>query len=80
MDGYIDSLRTDFGNRVRDTQNPALQSWEAQCRLNGLSCMIGQIKPDDYEKVELVKRMRASFMTAYNHLPKLVASLNELVY
>jgi hypothetical protein len=79
LDTFILSLGIDIENRARELQNPLLQRWLAQSRLDAYTRLAATVKPEDAGKLALLERMQASFMTAYSNLPKLMASLQSSV-
>ncbi|KAK4498587.1 hypothetical protein PRZ48_011245 [Zasmidium cellare] len=77
LDGYILSEAINMENRARENQNPILQRWLAQSRLDVYTKLTTEVRPEDMEKLALLGRMQESFMEAYKNMPRIVESLES---
>lgn len=74
IDYIVYSMATDMSTRAKEMQDPRLQAWLAQARVDGWTGMAAAVKPEETEKVALLKRMEGAFVAALQNVPQLVAS------
>ena len=58
-------------NQFQWSRRPELRAWIAGCRLNALSDVLLQVRPDDLEKRATIERFRACAAAAAANLQRL---------
>ncbi len=70
---YPAASMTNMLNQVAWTQNEKVRDWILNSRLDGFGKMIASIKPDEADKIAVMKEFRSQAMAAMGNIPKLMA-------
>lgn len=68
LDAFVRMTAANMMNQALWGQNKALRSWMRETRLDGFSKLVSDVDPDDIEKVDILKRLRAAAMPAMGKL------------
>jgi len=62
-------------NQYNWSRDPDIRKWLLDNRLDGFSKMVSQIKEDETEKLEIMKRLRDNAMPAMSKLQQFLAEV-----
>jgi len=74
-DGIADFPRAALVNLFNQgiwSQNPELMAWLINCRLDGFSALIRDVKPDEADKIAILQKMRPAAMAAMANLQRMI--------
>jgi hypothetical protein len=74
---WLTMLAVSMKNRFAWRQYPQIDNWLAQSRLNGFFALAAQVKPDDTEKMAVLKRFQEAAGAAASRLPQLLNALGK---
>lgn len=74
---YITQLVPDLSNRDACSRHPAVRAWMSASRTDGFTRLMRDVKPDDLEKLAILRRLRDASKNAAVNLPRLIASLES---
>jgi hypothetical protein len=72
---WLTMLAVSMKNRIAWRQYPQIESWLAQSRLNGFFALAAQVKPEETEKMAVLKMLQEAAGAAATRLPQLLSSL-----
>jgi hypothetical protein len=73
---WLTMLAVTTKNRVAWRAYPQIEKWLAQSRLNGYFALAAQVKPDEVDKVAVLKRLQEAATAASSKMPTLLKALN----
>ncbi|MFM9977002.1 MAG: NAD(P)-binding protein [Sphingomonadaceae bacterium] len=75
VEEYPAASRVNLLNQGAWSQNAAVRAWIHDCRLDGFGRMIASVRPDEPEKIAMIKRIGTSAMAAIGNIPKLMSAV-----
>jgi hypothetical protein len=72
---WLTMLAVSMKNRIAWRQYPQIENWLAQSRLNGFFALAAQVKPEETEKMAVLKMFQEAAGAAASRLPQLLSSL-----
>jgi hypothetical protein len=72
--GYVAATLVSQMNQLAWNQDKALREWMRGTRLDGFGKMIGEVDPDDAEKMAILARLKQCAMAAMGNVPRLMGA------
>jgi Pyridine nucleotide-disulphide oxidoreductase len=72
---WLIMMAASMGNQNRWSQDPALMGWILKCRLDPMTALMRNVKPDETDKVALLQRSRQAMKPAAANMPKLIGEV-----